>query len=157
MYVNQKTSVCVTCHKHVTFTQSTSTLLKGRAQCPECAREERQRVFIEKARKVHGDKYDYSKIYYTNNDTPIEIVCPIHGSFWSAPGDHLKGYGCGWCSGKQKHTTESWIKKAQSKWGTKFDYSQVDYKTNKTPITVICRKHGAFKVIPNNHMRGYGG
>lgn len=38
--------------------------------------------FIEKARLVHGDKYDYSKVEYINSDTKVCIVCPIHGEFW---------------------------------------------------------------------------
>ena len=37
--------------------------------------------FIEDARKVHGDKYDYSKVQYIDNRTKVCIVCPIHGEF----------------------------------------------------------------------------
>ena len=37
--------------------------------------------FIEGARKVHGNKYDYSRVQYKNNKEKIEIICPIHGSF----------------------------------------------------------------------------
>ena len=53
--------------------------------------------FIEKARQVHGDKYDYSKVEYKNNKTKICIVCPIHGEFWQRPNDHLNGRGCDKC------------------------------------------------------------
>ena len=35
--------------------------------------------FIEKARKIHGDKYDYSKVNYVNNRVKIIIICPKHG------------------------------------------------------------------------------
>lgn len=37
--------------------------------------------FIAKAREVHGDKYDYSKVNYINNSTKVIIICPIHGEF----------------------------------------------------------------------------
>ena len=50
--------------------------------------------FIENAKKVHGDKYDYSKVQYVDSDTKVCIVCPIHGEFEQFPGNHLRGYGC---------------------------------------------------------------
>ena len=53
--------------------------------------------FIKKAREVHGDKYDYSKVEYVNNQTPITIICPIHGKYPQRPGNHLRGNGCPIC------------------------------------------------------------
>ena len=53
--------------------------------------------FIKKAREVHGDKYDYSKVEYVNNQTPIIIICPIHGKYPQRPGNHLRGNGCPIC------------------------------------------------------------
>ena len=51
--------------------------------------------FIKKAREVHGDKYDYSKVEYVNSITKVCIICPKHGEFWQLPYNHaLKGYGC---------------------------------------------------------------
>ena len=37
--------------------------------------------FIEKARKIHGDKYDYSKVEYKSATEKVIIICPIHGEF----------------------------------------------------------------------------
>lgn len=37
--------------------------------------------FIERARKIHGNKYDYSKVNYVNAKTKVCIICPIHGEF----------------------------------------------------------------------------
>lgn len=54
--------------------------------------------FIEKARKVHGDKYDYSKTEYVNNATKVCIICQAHGEFWQRPNDHLAGKGCPICN-----------------------------------------------------------
>ena len=54
--------------------------------------------FIEKAKKVHGDKYDYSKVRYVNSVTKVCIVCPIHGDFWQTPNIHLFNHGCQKCS-----------------------------------------------------------
>lgn len=37
--------------------------------------------FIEKANKVHNNKYDYKNAIYLGVDSKLEIICPIHGSF----------------------------------------------------------------------------
>lgn len=54
--------------------------------------------FIERGIKAHGLKYDYSKVQYKNLREKVEIICPKHGSFWQAPVEHFKGYGCVLCS-----------------------------------------------------------
>lgn len=55
-------------------------------------------VFISKSKDVHTIKYDYSKVKYIDKDTKVEIICPIHGSFWQSPHSHLKGSGCPKCN-----------------------------------------------------------
>lgn len=37
--------------------------------------------FIEKAKLIHGTRYDYSKVNYINNKTPVNIICKEHGEF----------------------------------------------------------------------------
>lgn len=54
--------------------------------------------FIQKARLVHGDKYDYSKVKYVNDRTEVCIICPIHGDFWQTPRKHLSKHGCHICA-----------------------------------------------------------
>ena len=54
--------------------------------------------FIQKAKAVHGDKYDYSKVEYVNAYTKVCIVCPVHGDFWQRPSNHLLGRGCTKCA-----------------------------------------------------------
>ena len=49
-------------------------------------------IFIEKAKKVHGDKYDYSKVQYVNAYTKVCIICTEHGEFWQLPGCGLIKY-----------------------------------------------------------------
>ena len=53
--------------------------------------------WIEKARAVHGDKYDYSKVIYTNSKDYVTIICPIHGEFQQRVEDHMRGCGCNKC------------------------------------------------------------
>lgn len=57
--------------------------------------------FIEKARKVHGDSYDYSKVVYCGNKIPVEIICKKHGSFFQKPNNHLY-FGCPKCGVERK-------------------------------------------------------
>jgi len=54
--------------------------------------------FLNQARRVHGDKYDYYKTKYKNSKTSINIFCKKHGEFSMMPDTHLKGKGCPQCS-----------------------------------------------------------
>ncbi len=113
--------------------------------------------FIKKANKVHGNKYDYSKVNYINSNTKVCIICPIHGEFWQRPNNHLNGCGCSKCTKfRNKYTTEEWIEYAKSIHGNRYDYSKVIYKTSKDNVTIICPEHGEFSIRPDNHNHGEG-
>ena len=120
-----------------------------------------KKEFIERAKKIHGNKYDYSKVKYIDYETPVRIICPIHGEFQQSPNSHLHSYGCPKGGRKninadRKLTTEEFIKKAKEVHGDKYDYSKVEYKNDKTPVTIICPIHGEFKQRPANHLNGNG-
>ena len=117
--------------------------------------------FIQRAKEIHGDKYDYSKSIYQKSIIPVEIVCPIHGSFYMRPHNHLKGQGCPLCANKEKgayrkNNTENFIKRATEKHNGKYDYSKVEYVNNHTKVCIICPEHGEFWQKPNDHLRGIG-
>ena len=57
--------------------------------------------FIEEAKKIHGNKFDYSKVEYINARTKVCIICPKHGEFWQTPDSHLRGRGCKKCGVEQ--------------------------------------------------------
>ena len=59
--------------------------------------------FINKSNRVHGNKYDYSKVEYVNSQTKVCIICPIHGEFWQTPANHVHGHGCPFCSVEKVH------------------------------------------------------
>jgi len=48
--------------------------------------------FILKAKLIHGDKYDYSKVNYINSSTKVCIMCPEHGEFNQSPNHHLNNH-----------------------------------------------------------------
>jgi len=49
-------------------------------------------LFIKKAKLIHGDKYDYSKVDYKQNK--IIIICKKHGEFQQIPCSHLSNRSC---------------------------------------------------------------
>jgi hypothetical protein len=84
--------------------------------------------FIRRTRTLHGDRYDYCRVNYINNYTPVTIICKKHGSFKQKPLVHLRGSGCSRCSvEKRTMSTKEFIKKAHDVHGDRYDYSQVNY------------------------------
>lgn len=84
--------------EHGWFEITPNGLLMGH-RCPKCSNLYRRTTeeLIEDFRKVHGDKYDYSKVEFTNMRTKICIICPEHGEFWQTPYAHMIGQGCPQC------------------------------------------------------------
>ena len=75
--------------------------------------------FIKKAREVHGDKYDYSKVEYVDSKTKVCIICPEHGEFWQKPCNHLFDNGCPKCGRirsdlLRRKTNQEFIEQAQN-------------------------------------------
>ena len=117
--------------------------------------------FIKKAREVHGDKYDYSKVEYVNTRTQVRIVCPEHGEFWQTPQKHLAGQGCEKCfraslTKRYSLGTDKFIEKANLVHKGFYDYSVVEYVNSHTHVQIICPIHGAFPQEPASHLRGHG-
>jgi len=84
-----------------------------------------KREFITKAVRTHGDKYNYIKVYYENNNTEVCIICKVHGEFWQRPKHHVRGEGCSSCYGNSKKTNNQFIKDAEVIHGKKYDYCKV--------------------------------
>ena len=101
-YANNKTKVCIICPEHGEFWQTPSDHLNGKG-CPQCAGNIRcdKDTFIEKAKHMHNDRYDYSKVEYVNAHTKVCIICPEHGEFWQTPNNHLNGNGCPLCKNRK--------------------------------------------------------
>lgn len=110
--------------------------------------------FIDRARKVHGKRYDYSLVEYKRHNEKVKIICPIHGVFEQTPDAHTRGEGCPHC--KFVLNTNDFISKAQKIHGDKYDYSKVDYKNPKEKVCIICKKHGEFWQEPRKHLHGHG-
>jgi len=117
--------------------------------------------FILKAKKVHNDKYKYSKVDYQHTNNKVCIICSIHGEFWQTPHQHIQGRGCPKCAmllRKQNHpfSTNEFILKANQIHNFKYDYIKVCYVDCKTNVCIICPDHGEFWQNPHRHLQGCG-
>lgn len=110
--------------------------------------------FINDSIKVHGNLYDYTKVNYIGNKKKVDIICKIHGIFKQTPSNHLSGHMCIFCAGLNKKTTYEFIKEANEIHSTLYDYSKVEYISNKHDVEIICNKHGIFKQNPITHLNG---
>ncbi|MDC0184127.1 zinc-ribbon domain-containing protein [Candidatus Poseidoniales archaeon] len=100
--------------------------------------------YISRARDVHGDKYDYSRLVYVDLRTTITIGCEVHGWVTNHPEQHLKGGGCWECANTTpkpgKSLGELWPNLVEE-WhpdneGTAFDFMPRSKKNKKW----ICSK-----------------
>jgi len=167
-YINNQTKVTITCIKHGDFFQIPSSHIYKKAGCPSCAIENRtyklrktQKKFIEEAKKIHKDIYDYSKIEYISSFKKVEIICNKHGSFWQDPSLHLIGRGCKKCfiekqTNRKRKGVKRFIKEAKEIHQDTYDYSKIKYVNNKIKIEIICKTHGIFWQIPSHHLHGSG-
>ena len=120
-----------------------------------------QDVFIERCKKAHGDKYDYSKAVYVKNSEKVVIVCNEHGEFSQAPEKHWIGRGCPECKkvsvgNSLRADPEVVFNKCAEVHQGKYDYSKAVYINLDTKVEIICKEHGSFMQTPANHRKGKG-
>lgn len=164
-YISNRVKICIKCPTHGEFWQSPGKHLNGQG-CPKCGNErigQKLQIstseFIEKSKKIHGNKYYYSKVVYNGSHSKVCIICQEHGEFYQSPTNHLSGNGCPKCAyqyshGKYRLTTfETFLTKAKEIHKYKYNYSKVEWKNTYTPITIICPIHGKFTQVPQNHIR----
>jgi rubrerythrin/very-short-patch-repair endonuclease len=119
-------------------------------------------TWINKAKEIHNDKYDYSLVNYSGNKNKVIIICKLHGEFLQIPNDHTQGRGCRYCGSESKGnykklTIEEFILRSNVKHNNKYDYSKSSYNDGyKTKICIICPDHGEFFSTGNNHLNGSG-
>ena len=157
-YINNTKKIIIICKVHGNFLQSPSDHLNYNG-CQICGNNKKgvyqqsnSIEFIEKAIKIHGDKYNYSKVEYIEAKIKVVIICNIHGPFLQRPYSHLRGTNCFKCTGTPKLNTNEFIKKAINIHNNKYDYILVNYKGCDKKVIIICKDHGKFKQTPNNHI-----
>ena len=164
-YKNIHTKVTIICPEHGEFIQSPNNHQRGH-ECFQCTGKVKITLekFLEKSKKLHEEKYDYSKVVINNkvnNTSKLTIICPIHGEFKQRMMGHLNGRGCEKCSfiliGEMNSITQKeFIKKSNIIHNYEYKYGNVDYQNMKTKVSITCLKHGDFLQTPDSHSRGGG-
>jgi hypothetical protein len=156
-YIHGKDRVIINCSIHGDFNQTPNHHLSG-CGCPKCSGNEKStsEKFIINSIKVHGNKYDYSKVDYKTVGKKVEIICQKHGEFFQTPNSHLKGRGCFYCGGTYKLLSEEFVEKSKKIHNDKYEYFKMDYKNCREKVNIICPVHGRFLQEPGNHMQGQG-
>lgn len=156
-YINSRTKVEIYCKTHGKFLQSSHLHLAG-SNCPKCVGLEKMTTseFINKAKELHGCKYDYSKVDYKNNKSDVIILCPKHGEFLQKPNNHLSGHGCTFCGNNVMTEFSEFLIRAREIHGGKYKYSKVGYSGSNKPVSIVCREHGLFIQNAGAHLKGSG-
>ena len=167
-YKNNHEKVTIKCEKHGEFEQTPHNHLMGR-KCWLCSNEERSvaqiksnEVFVNEAKKVHGDKYGYAMVAYTSAQEKVTIHCPEHGFYEQTACHHISGQGCPKCgdmssADSSRLSIYEFIEKARSVHGDKYDYSKVDYINSRLKVVISCPDHGDFEQSPESHVYGQSG
>lgn len=161
-YIGTGDKVVIICREegHGEFTQRPYSHNIGRG-CPVCkggVRSNRE-TFIKRAKKLHGDAYDYAEVEYVNSQTKVKIYCNKHQTFfYQHPNNHvINKQGCRDCGLERMNdgtrlTREEFIRRSIENHGAFYNYDRVDYVTNHQPVEIICPTHGSFFQIPHVHM-----
>lgn len=171
-YINCKTKVCIICPIHGEFMRIPDSHLNKKCGCTKCSKKYLDTdFFIEKAKAIHGDNYDYSKVDYKDAHTKICVICHKkdkdgneHGEFWTLACNHIgvtNKCKCPKCAMKNRiktktSNTEEFIEKAKAIHGDKYDYSKVNYIGNHDNVCIICPIHGEFWQKPSKHLSNQG-
>ena len=154
VYKSMKSPIILKCRKkdgngneHGEFLMRPDNIFTSHQCCPKCSNERRHLqqqkttdTFIEEAKAVHGNLYEYHKVKYVNTKTNVCIVCKIHGDFWQTPSNHLKGKGCPYCSGNAKKWNKETCEQEARKY--KFIY---DFRIKSAGACNVAHRHGWLK------------
>lgn len=176
IYINSSTKSIIICPIHGEFTDTPNHHIgKELRGCTICKHEinntksKRFNHFLERANKMHNNKFNYSKFIYIDAKTKGMIICPIHGEFEQMPDKHLakNSKGCTACwfdimsdslknierKNKPSITSKLFLKRCIEKFGNKFKYDLTNYNgITKNKIKITCPIHGEFETSPRSHI-----
>ena len=120
-------------------------------------------IWLERFRKVHGNKYDYSFSVFGVSEDKVKIYCTkCFIYFEQSPMSHYtNGSGCPSCGSeaRSKHFSmglSAFLDRAKNKHGQKYDYSLiVSYKNWDDKVKIICNAcKYIFEQRPGRHLMG---
>lgn len=152
--------IAVKCKKHGVFERQYNALINAKIGCFKCANEDRKAKalenFVEKAKEVHGDRYDYSETVVVKGIVPVKVRCKQHGLFSIYIHSHLKGANCPHCVLENQYIRlkNDWIKEFKIVHGDKYVYAKLPETIRvRNTITVGCKIHGDFETKPRTHLK----
>jgi very-short-patch-repair endonuclease len=154
-YITQQTKVIIGCAIHGDFLQTPVSHWQG-SGCAKCLKID-QTECIKRFKEKHGDYYEYSQVNFKSLNTPVIIICPLHGEFSVLPINHAKsdGHSCVPCNrASRKMKSEDILKRFSDTHKDFYTYLPFEYKSIYQDIEIICPDHGNFYQSINNHMRG---
>lgn len=158
-YINTKhrmTIICNTCGCN--FRASYISHISDKRGCPSCKNKEQTYNYIKKLKLVHGDKYDYSDLVYTNTVTKVKIYCNYHKEyFYINLNNLLAGSGCTKCA-RNVPTLEDFVRKSIEIHGDKYSYDYIDTKdVENEKVKIFCNTHKKLFVQKRkDHLIGHG-
>lgn len=156
-YKTAITQVTIICRTHGEFVITPNSFLSGHG-CAKCAGNQLKScdTFIQEARDVHGNKYDYDFVEYVNSRTNVAIRCQIHGLFLQLPNNHLRGQQCPICQGCEPYSRETYVKKALDVHSGRYSYDNLIFKNTASYVCITCKDHGDFYQNAYSHLQGAG-
>jgi len=161
VYLNNTTKLNIICPIHGLFQQASANHLKS--GCLKCSGRylHTTEEFIEKAKKVHGNRYIYSSSVYLKNSKNVTITCRVHGDFPQIARNHLNGAGCPKCAIVRvarfhRKSTEQFKADAKVVHGDRYDYTNTVYIRDKDKVAIKCEVHGIFEQTASDHLQGKG-
>lgn len=153
-YINNKTPVILTCKDcGLRKEYRPDTILAKRTiiGCFKCelvnkkdravAKRNKVEELIERAKEIHGLKYDYEFVEYKALSKKVKLKCNACGNiFEQSLEKHLAGQGCPKCAGRER-TTEEAIKIIKNIYGDIYDFKEFKYINATTKSKLICKKH----------------
>jgi very-short-patch-repair endonuclease/Zn finger protein HypA/HybF involved in hydrogenase expression len=152
-YVNKKQILGLSCPDCKDNFETTTEKLMDGFGCPRCeGRIKDLRYFVEEAKKVHGDEYDYSECYLSHNKSGAIVLnnirCKHHGLYSTRANVHIQQKcKCPKCYPPKdkiplEERRDAYIRRAIKIHGEgRFDYSQVDYHRKRDKVKIRCIIH----------------
>lgn len=159
-YRNNRGKIELTCTQcGQAFSQAARGHLAGRG-CRNCGSMYTTKEFVERAKKIHGNKFDYSRTIYVGSLKKLTIICQKCHSVFSQTADiHLKGnINCPSCRNKNQYlTTEEFVARAKTIHGTLYGYDTTKYKDFDSHVEIFCNKCKMFfSQVADYHLSGRG-
>jgi hypothetical protein len=160
VYTVAKSKIIINCpiEGHGDFEKEASAHISTQPRgCPECGKltNKKGAIFIDRANKIHQNKYDYSLVKYIKSNENVIIICTYHGDFLQTPNNHLGDHGCPKCK-TDKYEPMDYLNTFEEKHGDYYDYDKTIFKTQRENIIIKCPVHGFFEQKLSSHLQGRG-